>query len=189
MKNRRLLLALAVTTVGSAGSTDAQVSSNPLRLWGGVGYGSFGCWDSFSCNAHVSGEARGAMNGFVGIGGSITPYFTAGLELNARAKDEGTSTIRMRSASAVLVVYPAPAIGLHFKVSAGIAGFRHSGTEGDIVLSDAQSIGTVGSLGIGYDLPLSPRISLTPGFEVGAASIGNDGYRKMWETRLRVTWR
>jgi len=29
---------------------------------------------------------------------------------------------------------------------------------------------------------------LTPGFEVGAASIGNDGYRKMWETRLRLSW-
>jgi hypothetical protein len=187
MKNHRLLCALAVATVGSAGSMDAQVSSNSLQLWGGVGYGSFGCWDSFSCDAHVSGEARGAINGFAGIGGSITPFLTAGLELNARAKNEGTSTIRMKSASAVLVFYPAPSMGLHFKGSAGIAVSNHSGSQGDILLSDAQSTGTIGSLGIGYDLPLSSRISLTPGFELGAASIGGDGYRKMWETRLRFT--
>jgi hypothetical protein len=188
MKNHRLLCALAVAIGGSAGSMDAQVSSKSILLWGGAGYGSFDCWDSFSCNAHVSGEARGAINGFVGIGGSITPFLTAGLELNARSKNEGTSTIRMKSASAVLMFYPASSMGLHFKGSAGISRFNHTGNEGDIVLSKATSTGTIGSLGIGYDLPLSPRVSLTPGFELGAASIANDGYRKMWETRLRLTW-
>jgi hypothetical protein len=184
---RALALAIALGVTGSVRSMDAQVASRSLYLWGGVGYGSFGCFESFNCDAHESGEARGAINGFAGIGRSLTRSLVAGLELNARSKTNGESTLRLISASTVLLFYPVQSIGLHFKGSLGFGSLNHSGFEGDIILSDEWSTGPTGSVGIGYDLPLSTRLALSPGFEVGATSI-NQIYRRLWESRIRLTW-
>jgi hypothetical protein len=186
---RRALCALAIAlgVIGSLDSVDAQVSDRSLYLWGGIGYGSFGCYQSFNCNAHESGEARGAKNVFAGIGWTLTPLLIGGLELNARSKNQGESTLRLISASTVLLLYPVRSLGLHMKGSLGLGSLNHSGTEGDIILSDDWSTGPTATVGIGYDISLSPRLALSPGLDIGGASFGQD-YRRLWESRIRLTW-
>jgi hypothetical protein len=188
LNHHTLTVAFSVAIIASPAGVSAQTSATALRLWAGGGYGSFDCYESFSCNAQEFGEARGAINGFAGIGRSVTRSLVAGLELNARSKHEGTSTIRMRTASAIVLFYPVPSTGLHLKGTAGIGYNQHDGLMDDIVLPSDRNWGTNVSLGIGYDLPIASRISITPGFEIGAASFESAGFRRLWESRVGLTW-
>ena len=182
------MLAVTIVALFGALSAEAQSSNRSLRVWGGASYGSFGCWESLSCDAFVFGEAKGAIGGFVGIAKSIVPALSAGVELTTRAKDDGPITFGMQTASAIVLVRPFRKADLQVRGTFGIARTKRSGAVDDMLFSDGRT-GRVGSVGVGYDVRILPRLAVAPEFEIGAANYGDERSPKFWQWRLAMVWR
>jgi hypothetical protein len=139
----------------------AQTRETPLQFSAGAGYGSFGCWESYRCDPHVFGKARGALSAFVGLAKPVSTYVLAGVEVTGRVKDRVESTFTMSTVSAVLTVRPLPFGGLRLRTTLGFAMYGHSAaTIDDQLLAPDRSCGHTESLGISYDLQLSRRVAL-----------------------------
>jgi hypothetical protein len=183
------VLSLMVITCGFVPRTAESQVVERFRGWAGAGHGSFGCWESFSCRSGDWMEARAAQNAFVGAAAGLNRFLEAGVELTSRAKDKGAMTIAMRTASAVAFVRVPFVSDLRLRGSIGRASRKLSGREDDIILDGMKDSGEYRSAGIVYDWRVLPRLSLTPGVEIGTIDFGDEKYSKMWEYRLGLTWR
>ncbi len=171
----RTALALAVITACLAGSALAQQPRQPqLRhgFWfsGGLGYGSLGCQDC--------GGRTGSLSGNISLGGTLSQKVLLGVSTNGWTKSENGSTLTVGSLTAAIRFYPSPTGGFFLTgglglgtVSAGISGF-----------GSASETGVAALLGLGYDIPVSHSVSLSPywnGFALsysgGDANVGQIG--------------
>ena len=171
----RTALALAVITACLAGGAFAQHPQQPqLRhgFWfsGGLGYGSLGCQDC--------GSREGALSGNISLGGTLSQKVLLGVSTNGWTKSENGSSLTVGSLTAAIRFYPSPTGGFFLTgglglgtVSAGISGF-----------GSASETGVAALLGLGYDIPVSHSVSLSPywnGFALsysgGDANVGQIG--------------
>jgi hypothetical protein len=154
-KFSRTVLALATITVSFVGNALGQYQqSRPERRSGfwfsaGLGYGSLGCQD---CTGRTGG-----LSGNLALGGTLSNKVLLGVASNGWVKSENGTTLTVNAITAAMRFYPS-AHGLFLMgglgigtVSAAVSGFG-SGSE----------TGWGALLGLGYDIPMSRSVSLTP---------------------------
>ncbi len=122
----------------------------------GLGGGSSG----ISCAGCASDRENG-MSGYLRVGKGISPSLMAGLELNGWNKTENNVTGRTSMLSAIAQWYPSMTNGFFTKVGAGMG--RLSIEDKSTTPADKlQSTGFAYQMGVGYDMSIARRWSITP---------------------------
>jgi hypothetical protein len=117
---------------------------------GGLGYGSLGC---DNC-----GSREGGLSGGLSLGGTLSPKWLLGVGTSGWYKDLGGATLTIGSLDARVRFYPSRTG--NFFLTGGLGLGTISLDVGGIG-SDSET-GASAILGIGYDIRLSPGLSLTP---------------------------
>jgi hypothetical protein len=143
------LLAVGVPSLAAQGTQERR------GFWFGlgVGYGSMGC---NGCD-----ERSGSGSGYVALGGTLSQQVRLGFEGVGWAKKEDNATFTVGGGNAVIYFYPMENGGLHLKGGAGFASASLEVEQDDVTVSvDKTGFGWGG--GLGWDVRLSRKISLTP---------------------------
>jgi Outer membrane protein beta-barrel domain len=161
----------ALLTAVLATSAFAQQARTREGFWigGGMGYGSLG----LSCDGCGDVPREGGLALFASLGGTIRPNIRLGAEMNAWTDSEGGARITMSNVSGAAYWYPMTTMGLFLKAGAGYSNL--SVDDGSISASDG-GFGFLG--GIGYDIPVGQKLSVTPvanwfrgGFDGGSGNV------------------
>ncbi len=138
-----------------------------LRRHFNLGYGS----NSLSCSGGCtfnSGSRGGGPTASIKLGGTPKPSVRLGGEVNVWVKDVGSGvTETVGNVSAAVYLYPSPRSGFFVKGGVGLASFQLS--QGNSSVS-ADGIGLLA--GLGYDIRLSNKVSLSP---IANLYFGRDG--------------
>jgi hypothetical protein len=153
-----LVLALGVGAAGSATAQAAKGLDAPSRRHGfwfavGAASGSVG----MSCSG-CSSDRKSAPSGTVRMGGTLSPHWLLGGEIDGWAKSE--SGVEMMVASVLVVAswYPSRTGGLFLKF--GLGGLAYHEDDPDSTKWDIT--GGAGIFGLGYDIPVGRTFSITP---------------------------
>src|SRR3989449_7378890 len=146
-------------------------------LFRSLGYGS----NSLSCSGGCtfnSGSRGGGPTASIKLGGTPKPSVRLGGEVNVWVKDVGSGvTETVGNVSAAVYLYPSPRSGFFVKGGVGLASFQLS--QGSSSVS-ADGIGLLA--GLGYDIRLSNKVSLSP---IANVYFGRDGDLKDGSTVVR----
>ena len=159
---RLTLLALAVVT--SAAS--AQTTSDRQGFWFniGIGAGSLGCND-------CGGERTTAPSGGLALGGTVSRQLLIGAFSNGWAKSEDGVTITAGTLVLGVRFYPSESSGFFLLGGIGLGRI-------DLAISGFGSAGETGTgalLGLGWDIPISRSVSVTPFWNgIGIATANSD---------------
>ena len=181
-------LAMAVTTQGEAQKRGGYLARQGFWIGFGAGYGSLGISCSF-CGT----DRENGISGMFGIGGTLNPKMTLGLETNGFYKDVSGTTVIDANAGASLHFYPSPTGNLFIRGSLGMS--RLSLDDGtDEITSTGFGLG----LGLGYDLYLGRSMSITPYFnyllglsgeaKLNGQATGEDLKPNLWQVGAALTW-
>ena len=153
---RLFLLPLAVAgglLLASGSALEVRGQGAPARdgFWlnVGLGYGSLGCE---GCESR-----EGGLSGGLALGGAVSPRVLLGVGTNGWTKSEGGATLTVGTLTLLSRIYLDDTDGFHFLVGLGLGSV-------DLDLSGFGSASETGAgavLGLGYDVPLSSRASLT----------------------------
>lgn len=172
---RGLALSLRVAFAGFAIASvpafagDAQVRRG---FWAsfGVGYGSAQAW----CDQCVSGSREGSAGGTLRLGGTIGEHWRLGWEGSGWLKNNDTGWLpvfagtdrTLGNSSVIALYYPVSSSGFFVRAGAGVsyAGFAYGDCidDGCYVYEAASGVGLGATAGIGYDLRIGRKLSLTP---------------------------
>ena len=122
----------------------------------GLGGGS----NALSCGGCVSTRETGA-SGYLRVGKGMTPSVMAGVELNGWNKSENQGTARTSMLSAIGQYYPSLTNGFFAKSGVGI-GRTTLQDNSTAPSSKLQSTGFGYQFGVGYDMSIARRWSITP---------------------------
>ncbi len=139
----------------------------------GLGYGA----NSMSCGggcAFTPDAKGGAITASVKMGGTPKSSLRLGGEINVWVKNVAGLTETVGNISGAAYFYPAPRGGFFVKGGLGLASFHL--TQANSSLS-ADGVGLL--TGVGYDVRLSQKVSLTP---VANVFVGSDGDLKSGST-------
>jgi len=156
-------------TLCAAAVAPAQEPRTRHGFWGafGLGYGA----NSLSCSSGCSftSDAKGGgVTASIKMGGTPKPSVRLGGEVNVWVKDVGSGvTETVGNVSAAVYLYPAPRSGFFVKGGVGLASFQFS--QGNSTVS-ADGFGLLA--GLGYDIRLSNKVSLSP---IANMYFGRDG--------------
>lgn len=131
----------------------AQPSDRRQGLWGGVAVAQ--AWSKATCSVCLAQESGPAAR--ASLGGTMSSRLLAGVEATAWLKGNSQTERSLFMATAVGTYYPMPAQGLHLK--AGVGGYWY--VEEDAA-AEVSTQGLAFQVGAGYDLPISPSLSLSP---------------------------
>lgn len=160
------ILSLAVMTLCLAGNAVSQQylqAQHRSGFWfsAGLGWGSLGCQNC--------GSRTGGLSGNLALGGTLSNKVLLGVSANGWTKSENGSTLSVNAITAAARFYPSARSGFFLigglgigTVSAAVSGFG-SGSE----------TGFGALLGLGYDMKIGPKLSLTPywnGFAMNSSS-------------------
>ncbi|HKW41009.1 MAG TPA: hypothetical protein VJN39_07165 [Gemmatimonadales bacterium] len=159
----RTALALAAITVFLAGNALGQGAPSHHGFWfsAGLGYGSLGCQNC--------GSRTGGGSGYISLGGSLGQKVLLGVSSNAWMKSENGSTLTVSAFTAAIRFYPSATNGFFLLGGLGL-GTVSANVSG--VGSGSES-GAAAVLGLGYDLRIGPKVSLTPYWNGYAMSSSN----------------
>ncbi|ODS52638.1 MAG: hypothetical protein ABS36_16450 [Acidobacteria bacterium SCN 69-37] len=161
---------MAMTLLVIPAGASAQAPGRFL-ISGGGGYGSADA----RCDDCV-GDRQGGAAGYFRLGYAVTPRLVLGGEANVWTKREslgGASTrLRFSSVSATAAFYPDSA-GFFIRGGAGLAMARLDVNARDSSLREDLGSGFGVLAGLGYDIPISRRLSMTPGVNVSRGQIGD----------------
>ena len=162
-RGARLLRVLPAFVAGllvcQADTVSAQQPRTREGFWAafGLGYGA----NSMSCGAgcSVNPDAKGgSVTASLKLGGTPSARLRLGSEVNVWIKDlSGGVTESVGNVSAVAYFYPARRSGFFVKGGVGVASVELS--QGG---SSASQTGVGFLVGLGHDMPVSRKISLTP---------------------------
>ncbi len=161
---------MAMTLVAIPVGASAQAPGRFLASGGG-GYGSADA----SCDDCV-GERQSGTAGYFRLGYSVTSKLVLGVEANVWTKrdslGEASATLFFSGVSATAAFYP-DTTGFFVRGGAGLAMSRL-----DVRLDDSSLREDLGSgfgilAGLGYDIPISRRLSITPGVNFWHGQIGD----------------
>jgi hypothetical protein len=159
------VLLVGLSLLATATSAAAQQSGYRRGFWlglgGGPGYGRGVCGVCLTTqDAGLAGEIR--------VGGTISKHLLAGVEGTGWRHNGATTERWLAMASAVATWFPLPDLGLHAK--AGVGGYWY---EEEDAVTRLASQGMALQLGIGYDIPLTRVVGLTPFASVVKSGFGN----------------
>lgn len=167
-KFARTILAIAAITVSFVGNALGQYQQKAPEsrhgFWfsAGLGYGTLGCQN---CTGRTGG-----MSGNLSLGGSLSQRLLLGVSSNGWVKSENGTTLSVNALTAAVRFYPS-ARGEGFFLTGGLGvGFVSAGFSG----GTASESGVGALLGLGYDIPLSRSINLTPywnGFAMNSSNV------------------
>jgi hypothetical protein len=147
-------------TVQTPVMTNSQ-SRNGFWFNGGLGYGSMGCEN---CIGRVSGASGG-----LALGATMSDRLLFGVGTTAWYKSEDGFTSSVGTFDARLRFYPSVTSGFFLTGGLGLgtisAGIRDVGTETEV------GVGLM--LGLGWDIRVSPNVSLTPFWNGSAVNTAN----------------
>jgi len=168
-KRARVLWALVgALTVCAAAVASAQEPRTRRGFWGafGLGYGANGLSCSGGCSFN-SGAKGGGLTAALKLGGTPSPRVRVGGEVNLWTKDMNGVTETVGNISGAVYLYPAARSGFFVKGGVGVASFQLS--QGSSTAS-ADGIGFL--TGLGYDIRVSNKVSLSP---IANFYFGHDG--------------
>lgn len=156
-------LAAPLTHVASAQAPIARHG-----FWGafGLGYGANGLSCSGGCSFNSDAKG-GGLTVALKLGGTPSPRVRLGGEVNLWTKDHSGLTESVGNISAAVYFYPSARSGFFVKGGVGVASFQLS--QGGSTES-ANGIGVL--TGLGYDIPVSRKVSLSP---IANFYFGHDG--------------
>ncbi len=160
---RSALATLALLTAVAAAAT-AQQSDRRKGLWLGLGLGQ--AWGESTCSICLGQESGPALD--AGLGGTMSQRLLAGVEATGWVRRTSQADRSFLLVTAVGTFYPAPGQGLHLK--AGIGGYWY--VEQD-ALYELTTQGLAVQLGAGYDIPITPGLSLSPFATWATSGFGN----------------
>lgn len=151
MRIRAAALGLLLAT---AAACPLQAQNAREGFWAsvGFGYGSAGL-DCTDC----TGERVNGTGLFLRLGSSSNARMLVGAELNRWTRHENNADVAFTSLMGLIQFYPVERAG--FFLNAG-TGFSRSHFEYPIVEVVRHAVGI--ELGAGYDIPISPRLFITP---------------------------
>ena len=156
----RALTAIAVLSAPLAAqgraARRAEVAPSNDRAGYSLSLGLGGASTGVSCAGCPTDRENGA-SGFLRVGKGMSRSVMAGLELNGWNKTENGVTARGTMVSAIAQWYPSMTNGFFTKAGAGM-GRLESKTATDKL----QSTGFAYQLGLGYDMSIARRWSITP---------------------------
>ena len=154
----RFLNGVGVLIVCGAGVAAAQQRAITREgFWAAIGIG-YGHNSLTSSNGTFADSAQGgSVTAYIKLGGTLSPSVRLGGEVNLWVKDVGGLTQSVGNFSGALYFYPAPTSGFFVKGGVGLASYQVS--QGN-TSSTASGVGLLG--GIGYDIHLGGKVSLTP---------------------------
>src|SRR3989442_1704551 len=153
----RLLSALGVLTFSGAALVAQQPGIPRQGFWGAISFG-YGHSSLTSSNFDFADSAQGGGVALdMKLGGTLSPTVRLGGEVNVWTKSVGGLTEDVGNVSAAIYLYPAPRSGFFVKGGAGLASYQVS--QGN-TSSTTTGFGLLG--GVGYDIRLGGKVSLTP---------------------------
>ena len=158
MRSPQNMLAGLLLTAAAALPLQAQGSAHRQGFF--IGFGLGGGGGEISGNADVNGGS-----GWVTLGGTLSPHVRLAADIQAFTPhnysrfDVGTSTV-------AVLVYPSARGNFFLKGGVGAADASTSGPDGTGI-----GFGTV--MGVGYDIMVGKKISITPQFTVFGGQTGD----------------
>jgi len=155
---RALPTMVSVVMLCQGKAATAQQPPTRSGFWAalGLGYGANTLTCSNGCS--FSSDAKGgAVTASLKMGGTPKASLRLGGEVNLWLKDLAGVTEAVGNVSAAAYFYPAPRSGLFLKGGVGLSSFELS--QGN---SSASAEGVGFLMGLGYDIRLSRKVSLTP---------------------------
>ena len=165
MSARKVLILTALLAGAINSSAGAQTTSNREGLWFniGMGAGSLGCND---CGERVTGPSGG-----LAIGGTISRGVLLGVFSNGWVKSEDGVTVTAGTLVFGARFYPSNDAGFFLLAGLGLGRI-------DLAVTGFGSVAENGSgalLGLGWDIPISTGVSLTPFWNgIGIATSTSD---------------
>jgi hypothetical protein len=158
------LLVLLVNEAAAQGFGPVTASRQGLWLGGGIGHG----WTRLSCGICGGERETGGYSGYLRAGGTVTPRFLLGGELDAWYRNGEELTEHLEALSVTGYFYPSERHGWFVKLGAGVTQYR--ATEGDDALASRSFSLQAGG---GYEMRVSPRLSVVPSVTLLATPNGN----------------
>ncbi len=159
------VLSLAVMTLCIAGNAVGQQYQQVQHRSGfwfsaGLGWGSLGCQDC--------GSRTGGLSGNLSLGGTLSNKVLLGVSANGWTKSDSGVTLSVNAITAAARFYPS---GHGFFLIGGLGIGTVSGAVSGFGSSSETGVGAL--LGLGYDMKIGPKLSLTPywnGFAMNSSS-------------------
>jgi hypothetical protein len=149
-----LALSLAAANAAVAQKKSDDAPSRRQGFWFGLGAaaGSVG----MDCSICSSTRLTGA-SGYVRMGGTLNPHWLLGGEIDAWTRSIGGVSKTVASAAVTASWYPSRTGGFFVKFGLGALTYRSGDAPNNLEMTGASGI-----FGLGYDVPISPSLSLTP---------------------------
>ncbi|MDX1578128.1 MAG: hypothetical protein R3266_06575 [Gemmatimonadota bacterium] len=148
---RAVAIVAGVAAIGAA-TAEGQARRQGQLLAVGVGGG----FDQVACEV-CAGTPRSGLAGFLRFGGALNDRLVLAAELDGWTRTDEDTRQLLVALSAVVLLYADAEAGFHLRLGAGAVGFRAS-EDGEALT--ALTAGVSG--GVGYDVPITESLSLTP---------------------------
>jgi len=125
----------------------------------GAGYGSA----SVSTDEFPAEEREGSFTGFLKLGGTLNPQVLLGVESNAWVKSQDDIRLTLGSVTGTVTFYPKVTSGLFLKGGVG-ASYMSTQVFVDDTTVTVSKTGWGLLAGLGYDVRVGRKVSITPSF-------------------------
>lgn len=151
---RKLFASFLLLTLVASTASAQDAESRRSGFWLNVGFG----WGSadFNCDNCGDTDRESGVSGQIALGATLSPQLLLGVESNGWYKEESSVESMLGSLVAVAYYYPSASGNLFLKGGVGLASWKFS--NGSSV--DDTGLGLLG--GVGYDIPLGKKFSITP---------------------------
>ena len=175
---RTALVALATLSLASGAVGQSNFPETRRQgFWfsGGLGIGSLGSTDCSDC------ERTNGLSGGLSLGGTITPRFLLGVGTTGWSKSENGVLVTVGTLDARARLYPSLTGGFFLTAGVGLGSIS-----GSFDGSSESVTGTGVVLGLGVDLPVGRRTSITP-YLNGVGVSANGGNVNFGQFGLAIT--
>jgi hypothetical protein len=203
MKTTRVLFPAAFCLASALANTPVAAQSSPLvpgRITAAIGTGYGGA--TLSCSG-CSLNRQSSLAVVLRVGAAVAPNLSLGIEATGWSKDYHTltdhGTTQLGSADLVAQLYPAENAGFYYKAGGGFSAIRNDITRAGIGRTRIATNTLDLVAGVGWDLPATRNISLTPfvdlhhapkrNAKVNGASSGQQIGATLLHIGLAATWR
>ena len=168
---RRLAGSLMVSLAALSVTATLMTAQQTVRegFWGsvGVGYGAA----EMSCGNCDDIPREGSFSGFLVMGLTLNQSLLVGLEVDGWVKTINGDPLRLGGLNGTVQWYPSSSMGLFVKGGIGMAYARGDLRFPTSVFLDDAGLGYL--FGVGYDVPISGGLSITPLASFYGGNIGD----------------
>jgi hypothetical protein len=163
--------AMTVSLAALVLATTAMTAQQPVRegFWGSVGAG-YGTAD-IACGNCGDIPRESSFSGFFVMGLTLNPSLLVGLEVDGWVKSINGDPLRLGGLNGTVQWYPSRGMGLFIKGGIGMAYARGDLRFPTSVFLDDAGLGYL--VGVGYDVPISGGLSITPLASFYGGNIGD----------------